>query len=289
MKTQIYFLISAILLFACQPQSPQLEEKLTEVSTDSTQYFRDLDSVEILKAMIYDSIPDPKKVIVKSLVISSMSAWTGKDETQFYNIAGVFPYHFKDKKPQNAVVVIAEYHGEKIGNSYEIMDDESSGPTLFYGIYAYKENKGWYLQKKCSKDFVERFWNFGYNGVMGDIDLVQVGKDQYGLALSSYYSGQGYESEGITFYDIGQEREIFGLSETTSNSGAVENEDEAYAFSFLCAFIPSDKDFFDMQVTYEGTHDADSEDDDSMSKVEPFKKTVRYSYDKISGKYVENQ
>lgn len=291
MKSVLYPLMAATLFCSCQPTKSQPDEKKqAQVSTDSTQYFTDLHSDEVVKSFLHDSVPKLKKVIIKSFIIDSISVWANPEGNTFYNIADVFPYNTIHEKPQNAIVVFAKYWGEKRDQDYKIYDSHASAPTLFYGIYAYQENKGWYLQKKSNEAFSNQFSHHGQYGMVGDIGLEQSGKKRYALNLSGEGTGQGYTGAGITYYDIALEKTVFDLNETTSNSGAVE-EDEAFEFKFTARFIPSDKDFFDLEVNYEGTHydERKGENDDAPSEVVPFKKKVIYHFDTMRGKYIESK
>lgn len=284
MKSIFYPLIMAVLLGACQTKEKPNEETQATVAVDSTQYFADLHSDEVLKAMIKDDAPHPQKVIVSSFVIDSMSAWTdGKNA--FYNTVDVFPFDSLNKK---AVVVFANYWGEKQADHYKIEDNQNSGPTLFYGVYGYKENKGWYLLKKSNASFSEEYGNYGYNGMIGNIGLIQSGKERYALVFANTNYGEGYEVSGVSYYDITLGRSVFELSETTSNRETVA-EDEAFEFSFSTQFIPSDKDYFDLEISYEGTHYAPvkNEDYDAPSEIVPFKQKVIYRFDTIRGMYVQ--
>jgi len=208
--------------------------------------------------------------------------------TSFYDIADVFYYNPVDGKPQNALVVFADYYGECTDDGYRLYDSHGQGPAIFYGIYGYKENQGWYMLKKSSTGFNSAFSNYGQYGNIGDIGLVRSGKQRYALDFSSTGYGQGYTGQYISYYDVELEREVFSLSETTSNSGAAL-EEEAYAYSFSADFIESDKEYFDLKVSYQGTTyetNADTDDEYAAPNVVPLQKTVMYCYEPRYGKYI---
>ncbi len=268
-------------------QTPEIDTP--DVSAiDSVLYFADLEAEEVLKMMIPDSVPELKKVTVKTTFGDSTELLMDLNETSFYEIADVFYYNPVDGKPQSALVIFADYYGEHTDEGYRLSDSHGSGPAIFYGIYDYKENKGWYVVKKSNAAFNNAFKHYGQYGVIGDIGFIRSGKKRYALDFSGSGDGQGYTAQYISYYDIALEREVFSLSETTSNSG-VALEEEAYAYSFSADFIESDNEYFDLKVSYQGTAyetNPDTDDEFAAPSVVPLQKTVMYSYEPRYKKYI---
>ncbi len=148
---------------------------------------------------------------------------------------------------------------------------ECHGCSPIIGISTFvKNNNKWIIENKL--DYVEKLGTWGKSPKP---DLVEIGKNNYGLIFEDGYTGMGMTTNRT--YIIGKVnnkfKTILALDNTyTDNAGACGEELKqlCYKFNSTYSFIKNNDKFYPLTFTYKGTNTDGNEKIISANKIEKY-------------------
>jgi hypothetical protein len=149
-------------------------------------------------------------------------------------------YYGNEKR---SIILFSTYEMEK----GEPINCHACAPTLSIAL----------LTKDKNKWIVDTFLlNFTESGVFGngpDKNVITIGENNYGLQLSLGNMAQGFITTYVMIYDLKHLNMIFDYNIYNSNEGAEPSENEFFKNESKIKFIPSGKEYFDIELSTKGT------------------------------------
>lgn len=189
-------------------------------------------------------------------------------------------FRFSKGDSQYALFVFASY--EMTSNGTELFGNcHACAPMLSVALFTenLNSNKGWSVIR-----FEKAFRHYGSWGEIGDMRLVQIGRNKFALALDNEEMAQGYEISSTTFYEIDGYTQIFNATTKLNNFGVTEDEDERFGFETRVEILRSGDGYYRIRCTTTGTNYLYKQD--KKVSVEGVK---TYVYDEEAGMYMEEQ
>jgi hypothetical protein len=148
---------------------------------------------------------------------------------------------FQQSGKTYAVAVFATYDLDDQGKR---VDAHANGANLCPALFVQESSGGW----RCL-EFKDDFTRAGSWGNSGDVELVRLGPDRWGLSVTTGFTNQGVTSSSASYYEFGrlpetgatptlQLKDVLDLTNSLDNGGVVDDGDAAESWGTKTAFLP---------------------------------------------------
>lgn len=285
-----FSLLIIFLIFGCQPKLDKTvsesydQQLLKEPVVDKKSNIEDsklhttLDFEHILTSL-FNAIEVTKKDVLlqakwKPNATEKLKIPVSYDGFCYTEIDTVF--NFLKNDLEYTLFVFATY--ERGHDGVEIINCHACAPMLSLATFKKDNNNDWTLLS-----FKKTFEYHGSWGEIGAIDLVQIGKNKYALALAGGGLAQGYMMSFISYYDIDTYNNVFEITTSEDNGGAEEDVTKTYGYEVDVEFVPSKEEYYQIETTTRGTI---LSADRQVIKADT---QQIFSYDKRKKKYIKKQ